>query len=508
MMGHVDTMSRDIALMEILGPNPAATVRWLKDTIEKSAELDVSPGSKAIERAGKGVPQIQRLYDEITGADRRPESEKIALGFGAVRSVQTAAKLGAAILSALPTDPAMGAITRRFNGLPAYRMLGGYLKQLNPLSAADRKLAVRSGLIAEEWAHRTATSFRALGEEFTGEISKRLAAGVLRASGLAHFTQAGRWAFGMEFLGHLTDQVGKSFDKLDPALQRAMQRHGIGADTWELIRNAPLEEHRGSAWLFPSNVEDQLAGDRLLQMIQTEADFAVPVPDIRTRALMNRLPARGTWMGEIARTTLLFKSFGISVLMLHGRRMLEQTPINAARYAVAFTIATTLGGAAALELKEIAKGKDPRSPKGEGALQFWGAAMLQGGGWGIFGDFLGASENRFGGGFASTLAGPMVQSAQNIADATAGNIMRKSRGAKTHVGRDVVKLIKQELPGSSLWYSRLAFERLLADQLQEHIDPDHRRSWRALERKAKDRGQEFWWEPGETSPERAPRLAK
>jgi hypothetical protein len=40
MMGHIEAMSRDTALMEILGPNPAATMRWLKDTIEKSAQLD------------------------------------------------------------------------------------------------------------------------------------------------------------------------------------------------------------------------------------------------------------------------------------------------------------------------------------------------------------------------------------------------------------------------------------------------------------------------------------
>jgi hypothetical protein len=74
-------------------------------------------------------------------------------------------------------------------------------------------------------------------------------------------------------------------------------------------------------------------------------------------------------------------------------------------------------------------------------------------------------------------------------------------------GRDVVKLLKQEAPGSSLWYTRLAFERLVADQLQEAIDPGYRKSWRDMKRKAREKGQEFWWEPGETSPERAPKLA-
>ncbi|MGK3808162.1 hypothetical protein ABI003_14880, partial [Enterococcus faecium] len=36
MMGHIDGMSRDTALMEVLGPNPNATVGWIKDTIQKS----------------------------------------------------------------------------------------------------------------------------------------------------------------------------------------------------------------------------------------------------------------------------------------------------------------------------------------------------------------------------------------------------------------------------------------------------------------------------------------
>jgi hypothetical protein len=507
MMGHVEAMSRDIALMEILGPNPAATIRWLKDTVKQSAERDVSPGTKAIALADKHIPRIQRLYDEITGALRRPENEKLALGFSTVRSLQTATKLGSAILSALPTDPAFGAITRRFNGLPVWKMVGGYLRMMNPVSAADRKFAVRAGLIAEEWGRMTAAQHRILGEEISSEVGRRLAEGTLRVSGLAAFTQAGRWAFGMEFLAHLTDQVEKGFDQLDGPLRRAMERHGIGADTWDAIRSTPLERQRGADWLLPHNIENQLAGDRLMQMLHTEVDYAVPVADLRTRAALNAIGKRGTWLGEVARTTLLFKTFGISLAAMHGRRMLEQTPINMARYAAAFFTFSTIGGAIAIELKALSKGQDLRDPRKEGWVNFIAASALQGGGWGIYGDFLAASENRFGGGYASTLAGPLVQSAQNFGDATIGEAMRAYRGAKTHVGRDVVKLLKQETPGSSNWYTRLAFERLVADQLQEAIDPGYRKSWRDMASKMKKTGQEFWWEPGETSPKRAPKLA-
>jgi hypothetical protein len=511
MMGHIDGMSRDIALMEILGPNPAATVRWLKDQVMKSAQTDGTPGMDTVQRAKAGVPKIQRLYDEITGHLGRPESEKLALGFSAFRSVQVAAKLGSALLSALPTDPMFGAVTRGFNGLPVTSMVGSYLRQLNPASSADRLFAVRTGLIAEEWSNMSAGAHRMLQEEFSGEFAKRLASGVLRASGLSAWTQAGRWAFGMEVLGHLTDQMGKSFDQLDGRLSRAMQRHGITPADWDAIRNSPIEEYKGAGWLLPHNIENRQASDRLMQWILTETDYAVPMADVRTRAMMNSVAPKGTWIGEIARTALLFKTFGISLLLTHGRRMIQLAPASAVGYAVAFAGATTIGGLLAIQLKEIAKGKDPRPIPGPDAeplehAELWGAAMLQGGGFGIFGDFLSATENRFGGGIAGTIAGPAAGTVNNVAGLGFSSGKALMGDDKANPGRDLVKVIKQETPGQSLWYSRLAFERLLADQLQEQIDPNYRQSYRAIERRAAEKEQDFWWEPGETSPDRAPEL--
>jgi hypothetical protein len=512
MMGHIEAMSRDIGMMEILGPNPPATVRWLKDMVTKSAELDTAPGSKAIERANAGASKIQRLYDELTGSLRRPENERLALGFGTIRSVQTSAKLGAAILSALPTDPAFGLVTRRFNGLPAYKMIGGYTRLLNPANAADRKFAVRAGLIAEEWSRMTAAQHRILSEELTGRVARDLAEGALRISGLAAYTQAGRWAFGMEFLGHLTDQVAKRFDELDPRLARAMERHGITPANWDVIRNSPFEVHKGVGWIMPAKVEDQLAGDRLLQMIQTETDFAVPVADPRTRAMMNSIAPKGTWAGELTRSALLFKSFGISLMMTHGRRMLEQSPANLARYAGIYFLMATLGGAAAMELKLISKGQDPRPvPRQKDPplkhAEYWGAAALQGGGFGIFGDFLGASENRFGGGLGETIAGPLASTGQEVGTLAFSSLRAGLGDKKARPGRDLTKMLKAETPIlSSNWYLRLAFNRILADQIQHELDPDYRKSWRAMDRKAKQQGQDFWWEPGATAPKRAPKL--
>ena len=41
------------------------------------------------------------------------------------------------------------------------------------------------------------------------------------------------------------------------------------------------------------------------------------------------------------------------------------------------------------------------------------------------------------------------------------------------------------LPGNSLWFGRLAFERVVKDQLTELADPDVRQKFQRAERKAK-----------------------
>jgi hypothetical protein len=179
-------------------------------------------------------------------------------------------------------------------------------------------------------------------------------------------------------------------------------------------------------------------------------------------------------------------------MMMHGRRMLEQTPVNMARYAAvlhpddarrrgrARAQGARQGQGSARSLAPRARRRASRASRRRlGHAQFWGAAALQGGGWGIYGDFLGSLAKPLRRRLRLHLAGPMVQSAQNFGDATIGEGCRAAR-RKTHPGRDVVKLLKQETPGSSLWYTRLAFERLVADQLQEEIDPGHKQGVAAI----------------------------
>lgn len=150
MMGHIKGMASDIALMERLGPNPAATVRWLADSLQKESLLPKHAGKKRQEAAEKAGRLIANLYAELSGGNRGLDNS-LARGAAAVRSWQTASKLGSAVLSAV-SDVGFQHVTRRFNGLPSANVLKGYARLLKPNQKADRELAMRLWLTAGEMA--------------------------------------------------------------------------------------------------------------------------------------------------------------------------------------------------------------------------------------------------------------------------------------------------------------------------------------------------------------------
>lgn len=500
MMGHIEAMSRDIAAMERMGPNPAATLRFQQDAMRQSTELAMrtgKAGAKATDRASSGVETLQELFDTYSGDAQRPVNRRLALGFSAFRAQQVAAKLGGAFLS-VGGDFGTMALTAGFDGLPVGKVFARYGRLMNPANMEDRRLAARLGIISDEWASASAGQYRFTGEEIAHETSRRLAEGVLRASGLTLHTEAAQMAFGMEMVSAITQASDRSFAQLDGSFRTMLQRYGFDEARWDQLRATPKREQRGADWIFPEDIADQSLADDMVRMMVTEADHAVPMPDLRTQAMVNSRLRPGTWRGEIARSVFLFKGFPLSILNLHGRRMMELAGANRVKYGLALMTLTTVGGALSLQAKELAKGRDPQQMD---SSRFWAAAGLQGGGLGIFGDLLASSENRFGGGVAGTLAGPGAQLFDNSVGATVRNATAMFDGdadTESQWGKDAVKLLSSETPGLSLWYARLAIDRTLKDMLTEWADPGAAaKSYRRMERYAAEQGTAYWAPPGQ-----------
>jgi len=493
--GHIDGMARDIAHLEILGPNPDLVARVLIDTARKG---DVAPSK---------VRQLQSIYDHVTGRANFPVSEMLANVTGGLRAWLSASQLGSAILSST-TDFASMRATASWNGLSSTKLTATYLKLLNPANGKDRMLAARAGLIAETWLHRAQAAARNSVDEHVSGVAGMAAEAVMRGSGLAAHTDAGKMAFGLEYLGLLADLSHAELRALPAELRRSFASYGITETDWSLIRKTGVGDFDGVRMVWPENLAsagkaEQEAASKLMGLILTEADIAIPTPGVRERALLLSQSRRGTLGGEFRRSTLQYKSFPVTMMTTHLMRGIANWGQGGGLYMAKLGIDLTVMGALAIQLKQVANGKDPRDMT-DG--KFWGAAFIQGGGAGIVGDFLYAGLNRANAGFYMTaIGGPTAKLVDDTVSLTGFNIQGAITGEKTNFGRELVRFLRGNTPGSSLWYSRLAMDRLLWDQLQELADPEYRRAFKRVEDRArKDYGQDYWWRPGQPGPQRAP----
>lgn len=506
MTHHLDVMAKDIAVLEVLGPNPDAMMRYMQDIVKKAAAT-----------SGDSIPKSSlKLFEDIYALQTHRASAPVSVAFagimGGVRNILTSAQLGAAALSAT-TDIGFQKIARRMNGLPVMNILSGYLKQMNPASAADRDLAVQLGLVAENATSMALAQRRYFGETMGPSITRTFADVTLRASLLSSWTEAGRHAFGMEFLGLVTRSADTAFADLPDKLRGAMTRYGIDETDWNVIRRAERVTHKGGAkFISPVRLaeKDLTRAGKLQRMILTETDFAVPSLDTRTRAITSQGTRPGTLVGELMRSVAMYKSFPVTVILTHIMRGLNRpTRGSAGIYLANMFITMTVLGALAYQLKQVAKGKDPMTmdPDSEEGRKFWMAAMAQGGGVGIFGDYLFSDVNRMGSSPAMTFAGPVAGFVDDSIRLSIGNVQETIKGDETNAGREVVKYAGRYTPGSSLWYSRLAFERLVLDQLQMQADPRARESFNATENTMRrEYKQKYWWRPGKTEPSRPPEM--
>ena len=508
MMAHISTMARDIALMERLGPNPNATVNFVKQTIAKENALKGN-----FEKTAKSHNKIDNLYKAVTGKNNAPIDGKFATTMAGTRQTLQAAQLGSAAVSAV-TDVNFQRIARQMNGLPQTGILRGYLKNLAK-SEDKAKLAIKLGLIADEWTTMAAAQQRYVGDMSGPEITRRIADFTMKASLLSPWTNVGRHVFGMEFLSFLADNSSKSFKQLNPALQKALERYNLNGSKWDLIRKTPLYEDRGVKFLraedieYNPNINPETARElatNLMVMIETETNFAVPSTSVRGRTALTGETQPGTIGGELLRSFAMYKNFGVTLVNTHLMRAIsQQTFTGKASMMTNLIVSTTLMGALALQLKEMSKGRDPKPLD----TKFWGAAFLQGGGFGIFGDFLFQNASRYDGSLKDTIAGPVVGLLDDFRKLTFGNVHQAATGKTTNFNSELIGFTARYTPGNSIWYARLALERLIVDQAKLFADPKARSKMRRTETKyRKQMGQKYWWSPGRTEPRRGPDLSK
>lgn len=487
-IGHIDGMAQDIAMMERLGPNPDATMRYLMDAVAKKRAGEDDP--KALLKIGGGRGYTEKMYRYLKGEGRtlvRPGSILQGPPMAFTRAVEgaknvvTATKLGSAPLSAL-TDLNTQRMAAKLNGLPQTAILTGYLKQLNPASAADRELAAELELGMRDAAHSLSSLMRWGIESDRAGWTAVLADDTLRLSGLNKLTEAGQRAFGMTALRELARHRTSEWGALPAALRTGLERYGINATDWPTIRNTPTLDRDGWSYVSARAIRerDVVGADRVaakvMDWVLGETAAAVQESSLTTRLALNG-GDRGTWPNVLIGVVGQFKAFGIGLMIEQGRRAMALGPKRGALYGVDLFIGATLLGAAVIQLRDLAKGQDPRPMD---SWTFWGQAALQGGALSIAGDVLGWLAETYNSdrvqGWGDFLGGALGSSGKDLLQAAYMARAGKDRADGSHREGNpagaAIYFARRNTPFlSSGWYTRAAWDRLVMDRLAQEYDP-------------------------------------
>lgn len=528
LVNHVDGMSRDIGVMRILGPNPEATIRQMKQTIAATKAREATAAGRPLSNAEfdalhNKASALDREYATVSGAIYSGDGNKWTRGIQGARQIINSSLLGSTTLIATGGDLATSAVTAAFLGMPVSRVVMRQLRTFATNSVVDRRVALRGELGAEGWAATALTQSRYTGELLGPNATRRISDVVLRSSLLNAWTDGARVGFKTEYAGHIAEAASSPWASLPSPTRNSLARHGITPGEWDTIRRTPkFEAENGATLIRPSDIianNTKLAPDAIRALatkfhglIRNETDFAIPIPSVRSQAFLSGGFKRGTFWGEAIGIATMLKQFPTTLAMTHLNRGFNDVYLSTGgryAYVAGLFVAMTMAGALAFQLRSIAKGRDPvdmTDPKVAGT--FWANSMLTGGGLGIFGDFLFQDFNRFGGSLAETLLGPGFSA---LGRATAiGQIAIQAtfdEKARDKLGPRLLEFSRSFMPGQNLWYARLAFERMALDNIREQIDPDYKRKIRGMKRRARrEFGQDFFAPPGR-SIQRPPDLA-
>lgn len=525
MEGHIAGMSRDIALIEELGPNPSHTMNYLIDHYKQELANNDVP----VKDLEKPIYRLRNIYAEVAGAHEPPVRERLAAAFDTYRSLNVASRLGSAVVTSLADQGAL--ITGAgIQHLPVWKVLRHELSLLNPANAADREVARRAGLGLEQMmgslnrfssdglGTASETAFKA------ARWSSAVANKVMQVSGMNALTAAAQQGYGMvmfDTIGGMTRKAGKLAD-LDPADTAFFRRAGVTETEWSVWQLADVDAFRGSDTVLTPRAILQIpdskltslaassgmtpqalreaAATRLMGAVQDEVSVGVTEPGVRERTFMYGDSRRGTAGGELHRQFWQFKSFAVALIMRHYARMMAQeTSYGKAAYGAALMTTTTMLGALTIQISELSSGRDPRDMTDP---RFWLAALLKGGSLGLFGDFLFADTTQHGNTLLGALGGPMVGDLEALWGMTKGNIDKVAAGKESDFGADAVRFIKGKTPGANIWYTKAVTDHLIFHNIQEQFSPGYLR--RMQNRSRKEFGQEWWWTPGEATPDRSP----
>ncbi|KXV18206.1 hypothetical protein [Gluconobacter oxydans] len=514
-MTGMERGARNAAVMSEMGTNP---ITMFNDIVDRKI-------SAAKERDDfKMVDKLRTLRDGnllgvVTGQSMQPASKTIAQIGAYMRTWQQVTKLGGVMISSLP-DIAVTASVARHNGVP---LLEAYWKEIQSLApnwashGARNKRQVAQMLGVGIQGHLGAIMNRFAAEDAPLGRMTRMVNGFHKWNGLQYWTDSLSEGLGLMLSHNLGRNAERPFEKLHPKLQESLRRYGMEAPEWDAVRQIAQEAADGAVHILPAEtrklsdaavaglMKDGMTADdvrrdlenKLSTYITDQVREGMTEPDPRTQAMV-----RGSYaamdrvnpvLGQAMRMFMQFKTFPLTHIRRVWGREVQRSGSDVAGI-VHLIAATTVLGYAAMSLKAMLVGKEPRNPADWRTVM---AAMQQGGGAGIYGDFLFGEQSRMGNSFLETLAGPTFSDLSKWAklyNNTRDTALQSGDAPKASAYlAAIVQQASGQIPGGNIFYANAALKYLLFYRLQEMINPGYLH--RFEHNVEKNTGQTFFFRP-------------
>jgi len=448
-------MAMDTAAMRVFGADATRNFQDMAKMVEK---MDNSAR----------FTDVMAIWDNAMGFDLNGDNWLSTLG-ATTRNITSAAWMGSAALASLPDVWTVG-LNGVLNGMNVPRMLS----HMNTFSstASRRHMTQIAGHL--EYANASMATNLRFEENMGRGVTKRWSDANYRLGGMHALQDRLRHTWMMENLSQFADNAGRPIDQVDPKFRSFLSTYGLDKK-WDEIRKAELSTAGEFPMMNLSTLKDDHLIAEVLGAINTERDLAVLTPDARVRAGLNRGTKPGTTGGEVVRSGTQFGSFTATQLMHMVYRYGASERVNGvgtrSAYLASSAVGMTLLGAIAYQLREIAKGREPRDM---GDPQFWAMAFAYGGSAPLLMELMLTGQSRHGTSGLEAILGPPGMIPVTLAKASFGTLGKVFTGEDwaEHLGKQAEQM-STLTPFQSLWWGRAFMQRAVRDNILGRVDPTY-----------------------------------
>ena len=505
------TSSRNIALMQELGTNPRNTLDKILSLMKKKYKQS---DPKMV--AQLNFKTFANQFAELDGSINAVGNQTLAKVGMVVRATGNMGRLGMARITSFG-DIAQYMGTTSFQGRG---LLTGLFEAMSGLFRANDKAAMEIMQITTNSI--SATAFRGniygAADDTWGRMG-RLQNTFFTFNGLNGWIASLKSSMALGLSRHYGMLAKTMLSDLSVREQNFLTLYGIDDGKWNMLRSIKTLAVDSKRYMTAESIDDisndaiiNYVGRKLSQrqirnfkrdlqltwknVLVDQGMHGSPEPDAAVRAITNQGLEKGTPMGETIRFIMQFKSFPISMWKkIIGRELYSYGPneSNLAKLGGLSSVMLlgTFFGYIAMSTKDMLMGRTPRDPKKMGTIM---QAFAQGGGAGIYGDFLLSElQNEYGNGIFETALGPTASDVKKLLD------MVQSMNEPKKAGKKFMELAEGHTPFLNLYYTKAAYDYLIGYQIKEMLDPGY--FDRIKKKHEEKRGQNYFLKPGSIIPD-------